>query len=166
MASDNEASTPAPSSSPAVKPKKPAAKKPVKAGKKAPAKKPVKAGKKAPAKKAVKPKVSGKAAKKSATKKAAKKVAKKANSHRGQGNAFITGPLYKMLKAKLPKKFVTKEGTINIKELAKATETSLEGIYRIFRINVISPDRAARVIKATASKIKGVDLLPFILPKV
>lgn len=162
MASDTEASTPAPSS-PAAKPKpkakpkakKPAAKKPAKA----PAKKPVKAGKKAPTKKV-------KSAKKP-VKKAAAKVAKKTGaSHRGQGNAFINGPLYKMMKAKLPKKLIAKDGTIIIKELASAIKTSQEGVYRIFRLNSISPERAARIIKATASKIKGLDLLPFLLPKV
>lgn len=138
------------------KPKKPAAKKAKAPAKKvkAPAK-PKKAAAKKTAKKTAKPK-------KAAAKHKAKKAAK--TTKRGQGTKFIDGPLYQMIKKALPKKFITADGVIDMKLLAPAVKTSMEGVYKWFRTNHVAPDKAMRLMKASLGKLKHRDFDKFVYP--
>mgnify|MGYP000981645335 CR=1 FL=1 len=134
------------------KPKKPAAKKAKAPAKKVKAKAPAK---KTAAKKTAKPK-------KAAAKHKAKKAAK--TTKRGQGTKFIDGPLYQMIKKALPKKFITTDGVIDMKLLAPAVKTSMEGVYKWFRTNHVAPDKAMRLMKASLGKLKHRDFDKFVYP--
>lgn len=130
---------------------KPAAKK---AGKKAPAKK---AGKKAPAKKTAKP------TKKAPAKKAAgKKAVKATRGARGKGPVNIKGKLYKLLLAKMPKRFMSDPDTLDFAVISEVQGMTTEGIYKWFRSDKIPPERALVFIKASAGKLKTADMIDFV----
>ncbi len=114
----------------------------------------------APKKTAKKP-----AAKKSAAKvKAAKKV-KIGNNKRGQGTKYIDGALYTMMQKALPPSFINEDKSINMKKLAPAVKTSMEGVYKWFRTNKVAPEKAMRLINVTKGKLQIKHFIPFVFGK-
>lgn len=147
-------------------------KKPRKAAKKAKkprnldlAKKAIKKPVKKPGKKAVKAPAAKKPGKKAPAKKAAKANGKNGNK-RGQGTKFIGGALYTMIRKSIPPKMLNEDGkTINVKKLAPAVKTSLEGVYKWFRTDKVAPDKAVRLMKVAGGKLKHHHFIPFVFPK-
>ena len=141
--------------------------------------------KKAPAaKKAAKPKakpaakpvakVAAKTSKKSVKKVAAKKVAKtaskkngkaKAPSQRGKGPANLRNELHKLLLKKLPEKFRIDKESLDFAKIAKAHNMTIEGVYKWFRVDRITPIGAMNFVKIGESKLKLADFHPFVFKK-
>ena len=69
-----------------------------------------------------------------------------------------------MVKKALPKKFITAEGVIDMKLLAPAVKTSMEGVYKWFRTNHVAPDKAMRLMKASLGKLKHRDFDKYVYP--
>jgi len=142
----------------APKAKKAAVKKP--SEKKVNAKKPAAKPKKTAPKKAVKSKA--KPAKKPAKKPAGKKAKAPKEGNYGKGNKFLTGKLYKLCLAKLPKKYRVDDKTLNVKAIAADCKIVPERCYLWFRKDFMTPESALLLIKASAGKIKREDCLPFL----
>lgn len=134
--------------------KAPQAKKPK--AKKAPAKKKRKVKAAKPTKKA-KSKKNGKAKVKAKANGKAKK-----RSMRGMGPIQIKRKLYKVLLAKLPKRFSLDKDTLDFHTISEAQDMTAEGIYKWFRSDKIPPERAMVFIKASVGKLKIEDMIPFV----
>ena len=81
---------------------------------------------------------------------------------RVKGKPAIRKKLYKLLKAKLPKKFKFKDGHVNLKMLIKALKMTPEGVYKWLRSDHMAAANALRLVKVTRKRIKLVDLIPFV----
>jgi hypothetical protein len=134
---------PAPAETP-VKPKKKARKKPVvkaAAPKKAKRKMPVKAKRKA--KKSV-------------------KAAHKQVKRRKKAKAHIRNKLYKLCKARLPRRYKLTDGELNIKAIVAGLKMTPEGVYKWFRTDRLTPTVAKLFMKLAKGKIKIADVIPFV----
>lgn len=152
MSNENETTTEQPAdSAPAAKvakPKKVSKPKPKPAAKKA-------VVKKTPAKKAKAP---------AKAKPAKGKVAAKGSS-RGKGPANLRNKLHKLFLEKMPKKYQLDASSINFEAVSKDVKMSVEGVYKWFRNDSITPAGAMLLTGISAGKLKLVDLHPFVFKK-
>jgi hypothetical protein len=158
MSNENETTTEQPAdSAPAAK-----VEKPKKVSK--PKQKPV-AVKKAAVKKAPAKKAPAKKAKAPTKAKPAKGKVVAKGSSRGKGPANLRNKLHKLFLEKMPKKYQLDASSINFEAVSKDVKMSVEGVYKWFRNDSITPAGAMLLTGISAGKLKLVDLHPFVFKK-
>lgn len=90
------------------------------------------------------------------------KVKTKARKTRRKNKINIRNKLYRLLKARLPKKFMTRDGEIDFKKLIKGLRMTPEGVYKWFRGDHMAARNAMPLIKLCKGRVKPVDLIPFV----
>lgn len=77
---------------------------------------------------------------------------------------FYQKPLYRLLDLSFPQ-FRTKQGLLNVPELAEAIKMSGEGVYKWIRADKLTPDGAKKLaaLGKDASTLKIEDLYPFVM---
>lgn len=95
--------------------------------------------------------------------KARKSGKSKAGRPRKKNRPGIHNKLYRMMKAKLPKKYRNGGGEINFKLLIKELKMTPEGVYKWFRQDHVPPASAVKIVKLTKNRVKLTDLINFIV---
>lgn len=143
----------------APKTKAPAVKKPAKAKAKVATKTAAKVAKKTAAKAVKKVPAKKAAAKKTGTAKA------KLTSQRGKGPANLRNELHKMLLKKLPEKYRLDKESLDFAKIAKDQGMTIEGVYKWFRVDRVTPTGVMTFEKMGGGKLKLADFHPFVFKK-
>jgi DnaK suppressor protein len=114
------------------------------------------------AKKAVKKTTAKKPAAKKPT---AKKASAKKTSQRGKGPANLRNQLHTMLLKKLPEKYRFDKQSLDFVKIAAAHKMTVEGVYKWFRVDRITPIGAMGFVSMGGGKVKLTDFHPFVFKK-